>query len=109
MAGDENSVVVKMGDVTGDCSASTPLGRRGLVVLKGEEGGGIMERAGECCRLDSTLGRMRLLRFLSRELATLPKPTSDAAGESALLGPDNTDERMLVSLSAPVSLSKCIE
>ena len=93
----------------GDCKASTPLGRRGLLVRRGEDGGGTMDRAGECCRLDITLGSIKLLRLRSRELATLLSPTSDVAGESARRGPDKTDERMLVSLSAPASLSKCID
>ena len=106
IAGEENSVVVRTGDVIGDCRPSIPLGRRGLVVLNGEEGGGIIERAGDCCRLDMTLGRMRLLRLRSLELATLLRPISEAAGESARLW---TDECTLVSLSAPASLSKCMD
>ena len=98
----------RTGEVMGDCRISTPLGRRGLFIRKGEDGG-TMDRAGDCCRLDMTLGRMRLLRFRSRELATLPRLNSDE-GESARLVPDMTDEdRTLVSLSAPASLSKCIE
>ena len=110
MAGEENSVVVSTGDVMGDCRASIPLGRRGFVVLSGEAGGaGCIDRAGDCCRLDSTLGRIKLLRFLSRELATLLRPSSELAGESARRGPESTEERMLVSLSIPASLSKCID
>src|SRR5205807_7208698 len=102
MAGDENSLVARTGDVIGDCRPSTPLGRRGLFIRNGEEGGTI-DRAGECCRLDMTLGRIKLLRFLSRELATLLRPISDD-GESARRGPDLTEDRTLLSLSAPASL-----
>jgi hypothetical protein len=68
-----------------------------------------MDRAGDCCRLDMTLGRTKLLRFLSRELATRFNPDISAAGESARRGPDRTEECTLVSLSAPASLSKCID
>jgi hypothetical protein len=107
MAGEENSVVVKTGEVIGDWKPSAPLGRRGFVVRKGEDGG-IMDRAGDCCRLDKTLVSTKLLRLRSLELATLLKFIS-AAGESARRGPDSTDDCMLVSLSAPASLSKCID
>lgn len=112
MAGDENSVVVSTGDVMGDCNASAAFDNRGFVVLNGDAGGGgCMVRAGDCCRLDNTLGKIKLFRFLSRELATLlkPAPSSELAGESALRGPDKTEDRMLVSLSMPASLSKCME
>ena len=110
IAGEEKSVVCNTGDVIGDCRASAPLGRRGLVVRNGEAGGaGCIVRAGDCWRLESTLGRIKLFRFLSRELATLLKPSSELAGESARRGPDNTEDRMLVSLSIPASLSKCID
>ena len=75
---------------------------------RGDEGG-IIERAGECCRLvDMTEGKIRLLRFRSRELAILVRPSSDE-GDSARLGPDMTDDLTLLSLSPPASLSKCIE
>jgi hypothetical protein len=109
MAGDEKSIVLSTGEVIGDCSPSMALGKRGLFVRRGECGGaGCMARAGDCCLLDKTLGRIRLFLFRSRELATLFSPISDA-GESARRGPDITEDRMLVSLSAPASLSKCIE
>src|SRR5690242_2921126 len=110
MAGEENSVVVSTGDVIGDCKASGPMERRGLFVLNGEAGGGwCIVRAGDCCRLDKTLGRIKLLRFRSLELATLLRPSSELAGESARRGPDSTDDRILVSLSMPASLSKCMD
>ena len=92
----------------GDCKLSTLLGRRGLFVRRGDEGA-IMGRAGECCRLvDMTEGRIKLLRLRSRELAILVRPSSED-GDSARLGPDLIDDLTLVSLSAPVSLSKCID
>ena len=108
MTGEENSVVVRTGDVIGDWRASIPLGKRGLLIRKGDEGV-TKGRAGECCRLDDiTEGNIRLLRLRSLELAILLKPTSDA-GDSARRGPDKIDDLILLSLSAPVSLSKCIE
>ena len=109
MAGEEKSIVLSTGEVIGDCRPSIALGRRGLLVLRGEDGGtGCIARAGDCCLLDKTLGRIRLFLFRSRELATLFSPNSDA-GESARRGPDMMEDRILVSLSAPASLSKCMD
>jgi hypothetical protein len=44
--GDENSLVDNTGDVIGDCELSVPLGSRGLTILRGDEGAGIL-RAGD--------------------------------------------------------------
>jgi len=74
----------------------------------GDEGGGTILRAGDCCRLVNTLGSIKLLRLRSREPVTRETLNSEP-GESARRGPERTDDRTLESLSAPVSLSMCIE
>ena len=88
----------------GDCSWSAPLGSRGLAIRRGEDGAGML-LAGDCPRLDMTLGRMRLRRLRSRELCTRARLTSEL-GDSALRCSDMADDAILPSLSAPVSLSK---
>lgn len=67
------------GDVTGEGSEGTDSsanGSRGFGILNGDDGGGI--RAGEGCRCgDGITGSLRLLRFLSPELADLAKARSE--------------------------------
>jgi hypothetical protein len=106
MAGEENSDVDNTGEVTDDCELS-PLGSRFRASLRGEDGGGML-LAGECPRLDMTLGRIRLRRLRSRELATRERLSSEL-GDSARRDAEIADESWLLSLSAPVSLSKAMD
>ena len=108
MVGEENSLVERTGEVIGECEDSLPLGSRGFDMRRGDGGGGI-PLAGECWRLvPSTLGRIKLLRFRSRDPASRDW-LSSAFGESALRGNANAEDRTLLSLSAPVSLSNAME
>ena len=64
-----------------------------------------MLRVGDCCLLVlAKLGSTRLLRLCSRVLVTRLM-LSSGAGESVRTGIDANEERTLLSLSAPASLS----
>lgn len=111
MTGEVNSLVVSTGDWMGDGMLSAALGILGLAILKGDDGAG-GPRAGDWWRLEAErLGSTRLLRFLSRDrVLTIRLRLSSALGESDRLWLlEAIDECMLVSLSAPVSLSKASE
>jgi hypothetical protein len=92
-----------MGEVSGEGAGSPPLGTRGFATRRGEEGA--MLRVGDCCRLVfARLGSTRLLRLCSRLLVTRLRLNS-GAGESVRTGIEANEERTLLSLSAPASLS----
>ena len=92
-----------MGEVSGEGAISPPLSTRGFATRRGEEGA--MLRVGDCCRLVfAKLGSTRLLRLCSRLLVTLLRLNS-GAGESVRIGIEANEERTLLSLSAPASLS----
>ena len=86
MTGEVNSLVVKTGDVRGDCTLSAVLDILGREILSGDEGPGAI-RAGDWCRLDAAkLGSTRLLRFRSRDLwLAMRLKLRSAPGESARL------------------------
>jgi hypothetical protein len=92
-----------MGEVSGEGAKSSPLGTLGLATRRGEEGA--MLRVGDCCRLVlARLGSTRLLRLCSRLLVTRLR-LSSGAGESVRTGIEAKEERTLLSLSAPASIS----